>query len=57
MQVVQVDWFNHRRLVEPIEHMPPKECERQYYQAEETLAVWPESSNELSGKPGAVHAR
>ena len=44
-----VDSFSHRRLLEPIGHMPLKEYERQYYQAQETLALWPESGNELSG--------
>jgi transposase InsO family protein len=27
-----VDWFNHRRLVEPIGYMPPAEYEARYYQ-------------------------
>jgi transposase InsO family protein len=26
-----VDWFNHRRLLEPIGHVPPAEFELQYY--------------------------
>ena len=31
-----VDWFNHRRLLEPIGHIPPAEAELRYYaQAEE----------------------
>ncbi len=30
-----VDWFNHRRLLEPIGHVPPVEFEQQYYQAQE----------------------
>ena len=25
-----VDWFNHRRLLEPIGHVPPAEAEAQY---------------------------
>jgi transposase InsO family protein len=35
-----VDWFNHRRLLEPIGHIPPAEAEARYYaQAEvQTLA-------------------
>jgi hypothetical protein len=28
-----VDWFNHRRLLEPIGNMPPAEAEDQYYAA------------------------
>ncbi len=30
-----VDWFNNRRLLEPIGHIPPAEFEEAYYQAEE----------------------
>jgi len=26
-----VDWFNHRRLLEPIGNIPPAEAEKQYY--------------------------
>ncbi|MDG6382611.1 integrase core domain-containing protein, partial [Pseudomonas savastanoi pv. phaseolicola] len=26
-----VDWFNHRRLLEPIGHIPPVEAEAIYY--------------------------
>jgi len=26
-----VDWFNHRRLMEPIGNIPPTETEEQYY--------------------------
>ena len=29
-----VDWFNHRRLLTPIGHVPPAECEQQYYRAQ-----------------------
>jgi putative transposase len=27
-----VDWFNHRRLLEPIGHLPPAEFEAAHYQ-------------------------
>ena len=27
-----VDWFNHRRLLEPIGYVPPAECEARYYE-------------------------
>ena len=27
-----VDWFNHRRLLEPIGYIPPAECEARYYE-------------------------
>jgi transposase InsO family protein len=26
-----VDWYNHRRLLEPIGHVPPAEAEARYY--------------------------
>jgi len=26
-----VDWFNHRRLLEPIGYLPPAEYEERYY--------------------------
>ena len=28
-----VDWFNHRRLLEPIGNIPPAEAEANYYAA------------------------
>ena len=31
-----VDWFNHRRLLEPIGNIPPAEAEERYY------AIWNE---------------
>jgi hypothetical protein len=38
-----VDWFNNRRLLEPIGHVPPAEAEAAYYAALEkpaALAAW-----------------
>ena len=32
-----VDWFNHRRLLEPIGNIPPAEAEDQYYAAASNL--------------------
>jgi putative transposase len=32
-----VDWFNNRRLLEPIGNIPPAEAEAQYYAAINTL--------------------
>ena len=32
-----VDWFNHRRLLEPIGNIPPAEAEAQYYTAIDDL--------------------
>ena len=30
-----VEWFNNRRLLAPIDHVPPTEFEQQYYLAQE----------------------
>jgi transposase InsO family protein len=29
--LTRVDWFNHRRLLEPIGNIPPAEAEERYY--------------------------
>jgi len=29
----RVDWFNHRRLLEPIGNIPPAEAEQRYFAA------------------------
>jgi len=34
-----VDWFNHRRLLEPIGHVPPAEKEDEYYRQRESAMV------------------
>ena len=34
-----VDWFNHRRLFEPIGEVPPAEFEMAYYQQREESAM------------------
>ena len=34
-----VDWFNHRRLLEPIGHVPPVEFEMAYYRQLEESAM------------------
>ncbi len=34
-----VDWFNNRRLLEPIGNMPPAELENEYYQQLEGSAM------------------
>jgi transposase InsO family protein len=34
-----VDWFNHRRLLEPIGNMPPAEAEARYYESLEDAAL------------------
>ena len=35
----RVDWFNNRRLLEPIGNIPPVEYEMLYYQSQEVPAV------------------
>jgi transposase InsO family protein len=34
-----VDWFNKRRLFEPIGNIPPVELEARYYEGQETPAM------------------
>jgi putative transposase len=34
-----VDWFNHRRILEPIGNIPPVEFEQAYYRLQETPAM------------------
>lgn len=34
-----VDWFNNRRLLEPIGNIPPVELEQMYYQDQESKAA------------------
>jgi transposase InsO family protein len=34
-----VDWFNHRRLLEPIGYVPPAEYELMYYRGDQALAM------------------
>jgi transposase InsO family protein len=34
-----VDWFNHRRLLEPIGNVPPAELERAFYRQQEESAI------------------
>jgi len=34
-----VDWFNHRRLLEPIGHVPPAEFEQAYYRRDQGQAM------------------
>ena len=50
-----VDWFNHRRLLEPIGNIPPAEAEARYYAQTESLAMGRDSSKTASGKSGTVH--
>ena len=34
--LVWVDWFNNRRLLEPLGHVPPVEYEEAYYRTQES---------------------
>jgi hypothetical protein len=53
-----VDWFNNRRLLEPIGNIPPAEAEERYYAMLWENQPWPRDSNQTaSGKPGAVQLR
>jgi hypothetical protein len=49
-----VDWFNHRRLLEPIGNIPPAEAERATMRNARS-PPWRRDSNQMaSGNPGAV---
>ncbi|NMC44557.1 MAG: transposase, partial [candidate division Zixibacteria bacterium] len=37
--LIWVDWFSHRRLLEPIGNIPPAEREEKYYLGRETPAL------------------
>jgi putative transposase len=51
-----VDWFNHRRLLEPIGNIPAAETEDRYY-ASSTNQPWLHNLNEMAaGRPGAVQS-
>ena len=52
-----VDWFNNRRLLEPIGNIPPAEAEQRYYATTLcwTTSPWPRNLNQsASGNHGAV---
>ena len=34
-----VDWFNHRRLLEPIGHVPPAEAETAYHEKMDDMSA------------------
>ena len=50
-----VDWFNNRRLLEPIGNVPPVELETSYYRQRVNCRWQPDSNPEFSEDPGAVH--
>jgi len=37
--LIWVDWFNNRRLLEPIGDIPPAELEENYYEEQESQAM------------------
>ena len=47
-----VDWFNHRRLLEPIGYVPPAQFEQEYYRQNTVWLLRPDSNPELSGNLG-----
>jgi hypothetical protein len=50
-----VDWFNNRRLLEPIGNIPPAEAEASYYSATHRVRHGGVTQTQrASGKPGAV---
>ena len=51
-----VDWFNNRRLLEPIGNIPPAEAEARYYAQTEDVAMAAYSSQMASDNPGAVQS-
>ena len=49
------EWFDNRRVLEPIGNVPPAEAEARYY-AKPRCKPWPPDPNQTaSGKPGAFH--
>ena len=50
-----VDWFNNRRLLEPIGNIPPAEAEAAYYAELEEQAIAANLNKIASGVIGAVH--
>jgi putative transposase len=52
-----VDWFNNRRLLEPIGNVPPAEFEMSYYQQQEGRRWSPDSNNRVSRIPGAAQSK
>ena len=52
-----VDWFNNRRLLEPIGNIPPAEFELMYYRQQDESADRGLTQTGVSGNPGAVHHR
>ena len=49
-----VDWYNNRRLMEPIGHIPPAEAEANYHVSLSRRPSPPESNRRASEESGAV---
>jgi hypothetical protein len=49
-----IDWFNNRRLLEPIGNIPPAEAEARHYAQADEHAMERDLNQTASGKPGAV---
>ncbi len=50
-----VDWYNNRRLLEPIGHIPPTEAEANFFQTlQPPRMAARDSTKPASGNPGAV---
>src|SRR5713226_10747850 len=52
-----VDWFNTRRLLAPLGHVPPIGTSKPSTTVRRLPPWGPESTNRVSGEPGAVHSR
>jgi hypothetical protein len=50
-----IDWFNNRRLLEPIGNIPPAEFEESYYTGKKSWPQEPNSYKQDSDEPGAIH--
>ena len=50
-----IDWFNHRRLFEPIGNVPPAEFEAAF-PGRRTVTTLPDPQNRASDEPGAVQS-
>jgi hypothetical protein len=51
-----VDWFNNRRLLEPIGNIPPATAEERCYAMLDDTRPWPHKlTKPASGNPEAVH--
>lgn len=51
-----LEWFNHRRLLEPIGNIPSAGLEAAYYRQQEESAMGHDTNKLVSGKPGAVQS-